>query len=203
MSMSNEPGEFYTEERWQNWIDRLREEEIDPEEEDSARLLLNLQDDTAIAVAKIIKAYEDGDLGEEGTLAELGDIQEIVLSEVEFDDEEKAMLIDGVQTSLMCVFYAAEEYVAGGPADNGTIEEYVNAAADAEAEDDLDAALGYCVQAGTLIVDGEEMDIGLAEDLDFGLVAEWVNGLDSLQTAMEDPEVVEEEDGGQFDPGTE
>jgi hypothetical protein len=201
--MSNEPGEFYTEERWQNWIDRLREEEIDPEEEDSARLLLNLQDDTAIAVAKIIKAYEDSDLGEEETLDELGDIQEIVLSEVEFDDEEKAMLIDGVQTSLMCVFYAAEEYVAGGPADNGTIEEYINAAADAEAEDDLDAALGYCVQAGTLIVDGEEMDIGLAEDLDFGLVAEWVNGLDSLQTAMEDPEVVEEEDGGQFDPGTE
>jgi hypothetical protein len=192
--MSNEPGEFYTEERWQNWIDRLREEEIDPEEEDSARLLLNLQDDTAIAVAKIIKAYEDGDLGEEGTLAELGDIQEIVLSEVEFDDEEKAMLIDGVQTSLMCVFYSAEEYVVGGPADDGTIKEYVNAAADAEAEDDLDAALGYCVQAGTLIVDGEEMDISLAEGLEFGLVAEWVNGLDSLQTAMKDPEVVEEED---------
>ena len=196
MSMSNEPGEFYTEERWQNWIDRLREEEIDPEEEDSARLLLNLQDDTAIAVAKIIKAYEDSDLGEEETLDELGDIQEIVLSEVEFDDEEKAMLIDGVQTSLMCVFYSAEEYVVGGPADDGTIEEYVNAAADAEAEDDLDAALGYCVQAGTLIVDGEEMEISLAEELEFGLVAEWVNGLDSLQTAMKDPEVVEEEDEG-------
>ena len=196
MSMSNEPGEFYTEERWQNWIDRLREEEIDPEEEDSARLLLNLQDDTAIAVAKIIKAYEDGDLGEEGTLAELGDIQKIVLSEVEFDDEEKTMLIDGVQTSLMCVFYSAEEYVVGGPADDGTIEEYVTAAADAEAEDDLDAALGYCVQAGTLIIDGEEMEISLAEELEFGLVAEWVNGLDSLQTAMKDPEVVEEEDEG-------
>ncbi|PSQ62574.1 MAG: DUF2150 domain-containing protein [Halobacteriales archaeon SW_8_66_22] len=194
--MSNEPGEFYTEERWQNWIDRLREEEIDPEEEDSARLLLNLQDDTAIAVAKIIKAYEDSDLGEEETLDELGDIQEIVLSEVEFDDEEKTMLIDGVQTSLMCVFYSAEEYVVGGPADDGTIEEYVNAAADAEAEDDLDAALGYCVQAGTLIVDGEEMEISLAEELEFGLVAEWVNGLDSLQTAMKDPEVVEEEDEG-------
>jgi hypothetical protein len=192
--MSNEPGEFYTEERWQNWIDRLREEEVDPEEEDSARLLLNLQDDTAIAVAKIIRAYDDGDLGEEATLDQLGEIQEIVLSEVEFDNEEKAMLIDGIQTSLMCVFYAAEEYVVGGAADDGTTEEYVTAAADAEAEDDLDAALGYCVQAGTLIIDGEEMDIGLAEDLEFGLVAEWVNGLDSLQTAMKDPEVVEEED---------
>ena len=191
--MSNEPGEFYTEERWQNWIDRLREEEIDPEEEDSARLLLNLQDDTAIAVAKIITGYEDGQIDEDETLDELADIQEIVLSEIEFDDEEKTMLIDGVQTSLMCVFYAAEEYVVGGPADDGTIDEYVNAAADAEAEEDMESALGYCVQAGTLIIDGEEMDISLAEGLDFGLVAEWVNGLDSLQTAMKDPEVVEEE----------
>jgi hypothetical protein len=192
--MSNEPGEYYTEERWQNWIDRLHDEEIDPEEEDSARLLLNLQDDTAIAVAKIITDYEDGELGEEETLQKLSEIQEIVLAEVEFDDEEKAMLIDGVQTSLMCVFYTAEEYVVGGPADDGTIEEYITAASDAESEDEMENALGYCVQAGTLIVDGQEMDIGLTEDLDFGLVAEWVNGLDSLQTAMKDPEVVEEED---------
>jgi hypothetical protein len=192
--MSNEPGEYYTEERWQNWIDRLHDEEIDPEEEDSARLLLNLQDDTAIAVAKIITDYEDGELGEEETLQKLSEIQEIVLAEVEFDDEEKAMLIDGVQTSLMCVFYTAEEYVVGGPADDGTIEEYITAASDAESEDEMESALGYCVQAGTLIVDGQEMDIGLTEDLDFGLVAEWVNGLDSLQTAMKDPEVVEEED---------
>ena len=193
--MSNQPGEYYTDERWQNWLDRLREEEVDPEDEDSGRLLLNLQDDTAIAVAKILTDYDDGELDEDAALSELADIEETVLAEVEFEDEDKAMFIDGVQTSLMCVFYSAQEYIAGGPAEEGTIEEYVHAAGDAEAEDDLDAALGYCVQAGTLIIDGEEMDISLAEELEFGFVAEWVNGLDSLQTAMSDPEVVEEEDG--------
>jgi hypothetical protein len=192
--MSNEPGEYYTEDRWQNWIDRVREEEIDPEEEDSGRLLLNLQDDTAIAVAKILTDYDEGVLDEDETLGELEDIQEVVLSEVAFENEDKEMLIDGVQTSLMCVFHAAHEYVVGGPAAEGTVEEYINAAAEEEANEELDAALGYCVQAGTLIIDGEELDVGMADDLDFGLVAEWVNGLDSLQTAMRDPEVVEEED---------
>jgi len=59
----------------------------------------------------------------------------------------------------------------------------------------MEAALGYCVQAGTLVIDGEQLDRELADDLEFGLVAEWVNGLDSLQTALADPEVVEEEDG--------
>ena len=193
--MSTPPGEYYTEERWQNWLSRIREEEVDPEDEDSARLLLNLQDDTAIAVAKIVRDFDDGELEAEDAIAELEDIEDVVLAEVDIEDEEKAMLLDGVQTSLMCVFYAAQEYVAGGPAEDGTIEEYVEAAADAEAEDDLDAALGYCVQAGTRIIEGEELSMEVAENLEFGLVAEWVNGLDSLQTAMADPEVVEEDDG--------
>jgi len=191
--MSDAPTEFYSEDRWQNWLERIRDEDIDPEDEDSARLLLNLQDDAAIAVAKIVSAYDEDRLEEEEALEEITDIRDIVLSEVDFENEEKAMLVDGVQTSLMCVFYAAEEYIAGGPADDATIGEYAQAAADAEAEEDLDAALGYAAQAGTLIIDGEELDMGLAEEFEYGLVTEWINGLDSLQSAMSDPEVVEEE----------
>jgi len=191
--MSTPPEEFYTEERWQNWIDRLRDEEIDPENEDSARLLLNLQDDAAIAVAKIVTAYEEGELDEEEALAELETVREIVLSEVSVEDEDTLMLIDGVQTSLVAVFYATEEYVAAGAAEEGTVEDYLGAAVDAEAEEDLDTALGYCAQAGTLLIDGAELDMGFAEDLEYGLVSEWVNGLDSLQSALSDPEVVEED----------
>ena len=192
--MSTPPGEYYTEERWNNWLDRLREEEIDPENEDSARLLLNLQDDAAIAIAKIVAEYEDDELDEDAALQELAKVREIVLSEVEFEDEEKLMLVDGVQTSLVCVFYAAEEYVAAGPAEDGTVEEYVRGAADAEAEDDLDAALAHCAQAGTLLFAGEELDMAVAEDIEYGLVAEWVNGLDSLGTALADPEVIDEDE---------
>jgi hypothetical protein len=192
--MSTPPEEFYTEERWQNWIDRLRDEEIDPQNEDSARLLLNLQDDAAIAVAKIVTAHEDGELDEEEALAEIETVREIVLSEVTVEDEDTLMLIDGVQTSLVAVFYAAEEYIAAGAAEEGTVEDYLGAAADAESEEDLDAALGYCAQAGTLLIDGAELDMAFAENLEYGLVSEWVNGLDSLQSALADPEVVEEDD---------
>jgi hypothetical protein len=195
--MTDVEDTFYTEDRWQNWIGRVAEEDLDPENEDSARLLLNLQDDAAIAVAKIVNAYEDGRLDEEGAVEELTGVREIVLDEVELEDEEKRMLVDGVQTSLVCVFYAAEEYIAAGAAEDGTIEEYVHAAADAEANEDLDAALGYLVQAGTRIIDGDELDIEMVEDLEYGLVSEWVNGLDSLQSAMSDPEVVEEEEENQ------
>ena len=184
---------FYTDERWQNWLDRLAEEELDPENEDSARLLLNLQDDAAIAVVKVLAAFDEDRIDEERAVEEIHDIRDIVLADVEFDDEDKVMLIDGVQTSLVPVFYAAEEYVVGGVVD-GDVSEFVGAAAEAEEGDDLDAALGYVVQAGTRVIDGEALDIELVEELEYGLVSEWVNGLDSLQSAIEDPEVVEEED---------
>ncbi|WP_280537228.1 DUF2150 family protein [Halopenitus sp. POP-27] len=183
---------FYSEERWQNWISRIEEEELDPENEDSARLLINLQDDAAIAVAKVLSAYEDGRIDEDRALEEIEDVREIVLTEVDFDDEDKTMLIDGVQTSLVPVFYAAEEYIVGGVVE-GDLGEYVTAAADAEADEDLDAALGYVVQAGTRVIDGDELDIDLVESIEYGLVSEWVNGLDSLQSAIQDPEVVEED----------
>ena len=192
--MSAPPNEFYSEERWQNWLDRITDEDLDPEDEDSARLLLNLQDDAAIAVAKVVSAHDDGEIDADTAMEEIEEIREIVLSEVEFEDEEKELLVDDVQTSLVCVFYAAEEYVANGAADDAGIEQYVRAAVDAEAEEDIDAALGYLVQAGTMIIDGEELDFSIAEDLEYGLVSTWVNGLDSLQSAMSDPEVVEEEE---------
>jgi hypothetical protein len=194
--MSAPPEGFYSEERWQNWIDRLKAEEIDPEDEDSARLLLNLQDDAAIAVAKIVNAVEEGDLDDEEGLEELADVRDIVLADVELEDEETAFLIDGVQTSLVCVFAAAEEYIVRGAPEEADLPEYVRAAADAEAEEDFDAALSYCAQAGARIIDGDDLDVSIAEEIEYGLVAEWINGLDSLQSAMRDPEVIEEEEDG-------
>ncbi|NIC00178.1 DUF2150 family protein [Halobacterium sp. R2-5] len=192
--MSAPEEEFYSEERWQNWLDRLRDEDIDPEDEDSARLLLNLQDDVAIAVAKILKAYDGDDIDDEEALDELTDIREVVLSEPNFEDEDKLMLVDGVQTSLVCVFYSAEQYVADGVADEADVTGYVQAAAEAEQEDDLDRALGLSACAGTRVVDGEELDMGVLDDVEYGLVTEWVNGLDSLQSALSDPEVIEDDD---------
>jgi len=192
--MSTQPGEYYTPDRWQNWLDRIDEEDVDPDDDDSAQLLWNMQDDTAIAVAKVLTDYDEGTLDEETALGELEEMREVVLAEPAFDDEGKLMLVDSVQTSLVCVFYAAEEYIVGGVVEEGGFEEYLRAAADAEAGEDLDTALSYCVQAGTLVIDGHQFDPAIAEELDPGLTVQWVNGLDSLQNAMRDPEVVEEEE---------
>ncbi|MFW6004638.1 MAG: DUF2150 family protein, partial [Halodesulfurarchaeum sp.] len=168
--MSDPEAEFYTEERWENWLDRLRDEEIDPEDEDSARLLLNLQDDVAIAVAKILTALEDGSIDAERAMDELVEIREVVLANPEIENEDTLMLVDGVQTSLVCVFYSAERYVAEGTVEEGTVEQHIRHAAEAEAEEDLDTALGHASAAGTLLIDGAGLDISVTEEIEYGLV---------------------------------
>jgi hypothetical protein len=192
--MSTPPTEFYSAERWQNWIDRIEDEELDPEDEDSMRVLDLMQDDAAIAVAKVVAAYDDGEIEEEEALEKVGEIHEIVLADPGFDDEEKLFFVNSVQTSLVVVFYAAEEYVHSGPAEDASVEEYVQAAVDAESQDEMEAALGYLAQAGTRIIDGGELTPNVGDDLEFGPVTDWLNGLASLQSAMEDPEVVEEDE---------
>ncbi|PSP59232.1 DUF2150 domain-containing protein [Halobacteriales archaeon QH_7_66_36] len=188
------PEEFYSQDRWNNWLDRLHDEEIDPENEDSARLLLNLQDDAAIAVAKIVAAHEDGHIGEETALDELEQFASVVLEEVDIADDDKAMLVDSVQMALHCVAAAAEMFVIDGVPEDGTVETNVDAAVEAEVDEDLDTAFNFCAQAGTLVIDGTDADVSaIAADLEYGYVAEWVNGLDSLQDALAGPEVVEED----------
>jgi hypothetical protein len=192
--MSTSPGEYYAEERWNNWLDRLREEEIDPESEDSGRLLMNLQNDAAIAIAKVVSDFEEDELDEDGAMGVLTGIREIVLSEAEFAEEEKLMFVESVQMSLDCVLNTAVHYIVEGPVGDGDVNQYIQNAAAAEAEEDLDAAFRDCVLAGTRIIDGDGLDMNVVEELEYGLVREWVSGLDSLETAMADPEVVEEED---------
>jgi hypothetical protein len=191
--MSEPPSEFYTDERWQNWLDRLREADLDPEDEDAARLLWNLQEDAAIAVTKIIAAYDDGDIEEEMALNELADIREIVLADVDIEDEETLLLVDGVQTSLVCVFYAAELHVIEGT-DDEPIDERLHAASEAEEREEFDDALEHCARAGTRLIDGAELDPELVEEVGYGPVAEWINGLGSLESALSDPELIEEDE---------
>ena len=193
--MTDEPEEtFYSEDRWQNWLTRVEDEELDPESEEFARLYFNLQNDTTIAIAKVISAFQEGRVDEETTLEKLGFINEVVMAEPEFDDEEALLLIDSVQTSLVPVFYASEEFVIGGPVDEYSIAECVDAAiAAARDEEDVDAALAYLVQAGTQIIDGGEFDGSEVDEIESWIVSEWLNGLDSLQDAFADPEVIDEE----------
>ncbi|MDY7081705.1 MAG: DUF2150 family protein [Halobacteria archaeon] len=199
MSEDDSPKEedFYTEERWNNWMNRISEEDFDPEGDDGALLFFNLQDDITIACANAVERFDDGTLDAEECLEEINKIREIVMEETTFSDDDKSMMLEGVQTSLIGVFASCEAYLAngGGPDADAPIDEYVAEAADAEMEDDMDRALGLVSEAGAMIIDGEDFDADeLDVDVEYGFVSEWINGLDSLEDAVSGPEMIEDDD---------
>jgi hypothetical protein len=184
---------FYSRERWNNWMERLREEEFDPEDEESADIFFKLQNDITIACANAVDAYDEGHVDEDEFMEELGRMQEILMSEENLGDT-KGMMLEGVQTSLMAVLESCGKYVANGAPSDGTVSEYVEEGVRAEREDDMDRALALVAEAGALILDGEEFEADSFDDLEYGFVSEWVNGLDSLAEAVREPEMIEEEE---------
>lgn len=189
--MDEDLVEFYSQERWDNWLDRLEEADLDDEEETS-RLYLNLQNDAAIAVAKVLRAHRDDRLDLDEAIDELEDIRDIVLADPELEDEESLMLIDAIQTSLLCVFVSIDRYLADEPAGVEDVTARIDAAVEAEEAENFDDALAHAAEIGAAIIEGERFDLSQCEDLEYGLVAEWLGGLDSLQEAMQGPKVVEE-----------
>jgi hypothetical protein len=125
-------------------------------------------------------------------------MREIVMAE-ERMEENKQMVLEGVQTSLIGVMASCETYVVNGgeATGDGDVSEYVREAERAEHEDDMDRALALVAEAGALILDGEEFEADSFEDLEYGFVSEWVNGLDSLAEAVREPEMIEEEEEGE------
>ena len=187
---------FYTPQRWQNWLARIADDALDPTDEDAARIVLNMQDDAAIAVAKIVTAYDEDRLDADAALGELQAFTDVVLARPAFDperfdvDADRELLLEGVQTSLVCVCHAAEQYIREGAVD-GSFTELVATAATAAADEDVDEAYAAVVAAGTRLFVGDSFDPSPAADLEYGLVIEWLNGLDSLANALTAPEPVD------------
>ena len=183
------PYEFYTQKRWENWLGRAKESgfQIKESEEEASKesaVFVNMVDDVILACLKVTARFEKEMLSKEMTLHILEEIRDIVLAEVEPISEDIDLMIDSVQTSLMGALVAFECYVMGDYEEGADINELIKAAIDAEASDNLELALDYTAQCGAIVLKGQTLPEELMADLPYGIVAEWLDGIDSISAAM-------------------
>jgi hypothetical protein len=183
------PYEFYTQKRWENWLGRARESgfQIKESEEEAGKesaVFVNMVDDVILACLKVTARFEKALLSKEKALKVLEEIRDIVLSEVEPISEDIDLMIDSVQTSLMGALVAFECYFMGDYEEGSNIEELIKAATDAEASDDLELALDYTAQCGAIVLKGQSLPEEVMAELPYGIVAEWLDGIDSISAAM-------------------
>ncbi|AKB55658.1 MULTISPECIES: DUF2150 family protein [Methanosarcina] len=183
------PYEFYTQKRWENWLGRAREsgfqiKESEDEAGKESAIFVNMVDDVILACLKVVARFDKGMLSRETALEILAEIRDIVLSDVEPISEDINLMIDSVQTSLMGALIAFECYVMGDYDEGTDIAELVKSAIEAESSDDLELALDYTAQCGALVLKGNSLPEEVMADLPYGIVAEWLDGIDSISAAM-------------------
>lgn len=179
---------FYSDERWNNWIEQVKESgfELSEDEDpgDSGKIFVNMEDDIILACLKVLSKFDSKELTGEDAFDALNEIKTIVLNPIEPISESVDLMLDSLQTSLIGVFASCECYIDGAYDASINLKELVKNAVVAEEANDPASAIGYMAEVGASVLAGTELSDDMSSDLPYGLVAEWMDGIDSIAAAM-------------------
>jgi hypothetical protein len=101
---------FYNQERWDNWLNRLRESDFevaDDAEEmpEGFPALYNFGQDITVSVLKIVKLYQTGRFPKEETLERIAQVEAVIMSEAPQDQIEE--IVESLQLSMLCCLHPA------------------------------------------------------------------------------------------------
>ncbi len=183
---------YYTEERWQNWIDKVKETDFKLDEEnteagDAGSVFVNMEDDVVLACLKVIAKFEKEQMSHDEALRNVTEIREIVLKKIEPINEDIDIMLESTQLSLMGVFASCECYLDGAfekTKSKKILGNLVKNAVSAEKDDNMGEALAQVAQIGANILSGGKISEKALDGVPDGFVAEWLDGIDSISAAM-------------------
>jgi len=176
---------FYTKERWQNWIDQAKESDFKIDNQDKYTVFVNMTDDVILACLKLISKYDNGILQKDDANKYLLEIKEIVLKKIEPINEDTDTILESTQLSLMGVFASCECYIGETFEKTKSFGKLIKNAIQAEEKNDMGTALDNVANIGANILTGERLkESDIDKILSEGLVAEWLDGIESLGVAM-------------------
>ena len=188
--------EFYTEKRWLNWMNKVKESKFKLTEEDdknSGAVFIYIMDDVVLACLKVIARCEHTVITPEEALAEITAIRSIVFAENESMGEDADLMLESLKTSLAAVFVSSQRYIIGVFDRESPLGEMVAKAVAAEQEDNLDDAFDLLSQVGARVIGGESLpEIG---DIPYCMTAELMDGIDAISAAMLGDDSYKEDDG--------
>lgn len=188
--------EFYTEKRWLNWMNKVKDSNFKLTEEDdknSGAVFIYIMDDVVLACLKVIARCEHAVITPEGALAEITAIRSIVFAENESMGEDADLMLESLKTSLAAVFVSSQRYIIGTFDRESPLEEMVAKAVAAEQKEDLDDAFDLLSQVGARVIGGENLpEIG---DIPYCMTAELMDGIDAISAAMIGDDSYKDDDG--------
>lgn len=173
---------YYSETRFNNWVNRIKESNIDIEDAESLAVFDQMMEDFVVACLNVIRAVKERELTKKQAIEELDKIEKILLSEVDFSDPLKNDFFEFVRESLKAVIWSTKFYI-DGKVSKKNFNALLKEAIKKEKEGDFEEAMKVVARMGTKIFKGERLpdDLEMPED---GLVLNWLDGIDAINTVM-------------------
>ncbi|MCJ7444985.1 MAG: DUF2150 family protein [Methanotrichaceae archaeon] len=188
--------DFYSQNRWQNWINKVKESNFkltDSADKNAGAVFVYIMDDVVLACLKVISRNERGAIPEDKASAEINKIKDIVFQEQESFGDDADLMLESLKTSLAAVFVSCQRYITGDFDRQTPLGELVKKAVAAEQEENLDETFNILSQVGSRVISGESL-VDL-EDLPYSMTAELLDGIDAISAAMMGDDSYKEDDG--------
>jgi hypothetical protein len=188
---------FYNQERWDNWINTLRESDfsVKPGSEEMPEgytTLYNFSMDITIEVLKIIRLFQNGRFTKEESLQKLNQVESIVMSDVR--DENIEEYVESLQLSMLVLFAGCKRFLEGQySTDIKTLIKDGKKAGD----ENLESALGIAAEIAANVINGAACcSKYVKDDIEQpGLFDEWLIEVESMHEAMASLKNFDEEAG--------
>ncbi len=173
---------YYSEARFNNWVNRIKESNIDIEDADSLAVFDQMMEDFVVACLNVIRAVRERELTKKQAMEELDNMEKILLSEVDFSDPLKNDFFEFVRESLKVVVWSTRYYLER-KISKKDFDALLKEAIKKEKEGNFEEAMKVVARMGAKIFNGEKLpdDLEMPED---GMVLNWLDGVDVINTVM-------------------
>ena len=145
---------FYNQERWDNWVNSLRESNFEPsdggdEMPEGYRTLYNFGLDITLEVLKIIRLYQNQRFSKEEALEKLIPVEQIVMCDAPLG--QLGEMIESLQLSMLVLFAGCKQFLSGEF--EGDIKTLVKEGR-AAVENDMEKSLGIAASIAAHVING-------------------------------------------------
>ncbi|RLI75582.1 DUF2150 domain-containing protein [Archaeoglobales archaeon] len=174
--------ELYNHERFNNWLNRLRETDVDTEKAESFAVFDQMVEDFVVACLNIIKAVKNREIKKSDGISEIDKMNELLNVKVDLGDEIKNEFFEFTKEGLKAVLQSFRYYL-DGKSSKKDFEALLKDAVNREKKGDLEGALDLIARMGVKVLKGEKLpeDIEIPED---SIVLNWLDGIDAINTAL-------------------
>ncbi len=175
---------FYTRERWQNWITKVKESGFKLEDKEKSIVFVHMGDDVVLSCLKLIAKYDNKSISRDDALKHLTEVKDIVLEKVEPIDDDIDMMLASTQVSLIGSLVSCQCYIDGGYTKTKSFSKLLKVALKAEKDNDMGTALENIAQIGANILAGKKFKEKDFENIPESIIGEWIDGIDCISAAM-------------------